>query len=76
MKKLKIGYFADGPWSHQALTRLLLDNTLQIAFVCARFDNPDPILKAKAAEKNNETTLYCDCKAVFSTQAVTTKFSS
>lgn len=32
--------------------------------------------KAKAAEKNNETTLYCDCKAVFSTQAVTTKFSS
>lgn len=32
--------------------------------------------KAKAAEKINETTLYCDCKAVFSTQAVTTKFSS
>ena len=50
MKKLKIGYFADGPWSHQALKRLLLDNTLQIAFVCARDDTPDPILKAKAAE--------------------------
>ena len=50
MKKLKIGYFADGPWAHQALKRLLLDNTLQIAFVCARDDTPDPILKVKAAE--------------------------
>jgi methionyl-tRNA formyltransferase len=50
MKKIKIGYFADGPWSHKALKRLLLDDTLQIAFVCARDDTPDPILKAKAAE--------------------------
>lgn len=32
--------------------------------------------KAKAAEKINQTTLHCDCKAALSTQAVTTKFSS
>jgi len=51
MKKLKIGYFADGPWSHEAMERLFLDDTLQIAFVCARDDAPDLILKAKAVEK-------------------------
>lgn len=50
MTKLKIGYFADGPWSHQALANLLSDETLQVAFVCARDDTPDPVLKAKAAE--------------------------
>ena len=52
MKKLKIGYFADGPWSHQALAKLLLDETLQVCFICARNDAPDPILKAKAAESD------------------------
>jgi methionyl-tRNA formyltransferase len=50
MKKLKIGYFADGPWSHQALEKLLSDETLQIGFVCARNDAPDPVLKTKADE--------------------------
>lgn len=50
MKKLKIGYFADGPWSHQALSKLISDETLQVAFVCARDDNPDAVLKSKAAE--------------------------
>jgi len=52
MKKLKIGYFADGPWSHQALAKLVSDETLQVAFVCARDDNPDPVLKDKAAENS------------------------
>jgi methionyl-tRNA formyltransferase len=51
MTKLKIGYFADGPWSHEALRRLLLDDTVQIMFICARSDAPDEILKAQA-EKN------------------------
>jgi methionyl-tRNA formyltransferase len=50
MKKLKIGYFADGPWSHKALQQLLLDQTLQIAFICARNDSPDPILRDRATE--------------------------
>jgi methionyl-tRNA formyltransferase len=50
MKKIRIGYFADGPWSHEALKRLLLDDTLQVVFVCARNDSPDPILKDKARE--------------------------
>tara|TARA_B110001450_G_scaffold256772_1_gene288614 strand:+ start:3038 stop:3928 length:891 start_codon:yes stop_codon:yes gene_type:complete len=52
MKKIKIGYFADGPWSHQALDKLLADNTVQVGFVCARNDRPDPVLKIKAEEKH------------------------
>jgi methionyl-tRNA formyltransferase len=48
MKKLKIGYFADGPWSHEALTRILSDETLEIKFICARSENPDEILKSLA----------------------------
>ncbi|MDB9754286.1 formyltransferase family protein [Amylibacter sp.] len=51
MRKIKIGYFADGPWSHQALDKILLDETLQVGFVCARNDSPDPNLKRRA-EKN------------------------
>jgi methionyl-tRNA formyltransferase len=45
---LKIGYFADGPWSHQALRKILQDGTLEVAFVCARFDNPDPYLREES----------------------------
>lgn len=50
MKQLKIGYFADGPWSHKALAKLLSDKSLQVSFICARNDTPDPILQAIAFE--------------------------
>jgi len=52
MNKLKIGYFADGPWSHKALAKLLSDETLQVGFICARNDAPDNTLRAKAAEND------------------------
>lgn len=52
MNKLKIGYFADGPWSHQALTKLLSDETLRVSFICARNDTVDTVLKAMAAENS------------------------
>ena len=52
MKKLKIGYFADGPWSHNALTELLSDDTLHVSFICARNDTPDSVLKSMAIENN------------------------
>lgn len=45
MKKLTIGYFGDGPWSHGSINKLLSDKTLEIAFLCARSDKPDKILK-------------------------------
>lgn len=48
---MKIGYFADGPWSHQALEKILTSTLFEISFICARFENPDPQLKARALEE-------------------------
>jgi len=48
VNKLTIGYFADGPWAHQAFEKLIADPTVCIAFVCARHDLPDPVLKLQA----------------------------
>ena len=50
MKKLYIGFFGDGPWSHKALDKLLNDDSLQVAFICARHPHPDPILKKKSTD--------------------------
>ena len=49
---LKIGYFADGPWSHETLDKFLDDPFLEIKFICARYENPDPVLKNKALLHN------------------------
>jgi len=43
-----IGYFGDGPWSHLSLTKILSRTDVKVAFVCARFDNPDLELKRLA----------------------------
>jgi len=48
MNKTTFGYFADGPWSHQALKKLLLDSSICIAFICPRYEHPDPVLKGLA----------------------------
>lgn len=50
LSNLKIGYFADGPWSHRALDLIASDAGLEVSFICARFSNPDQYLKKKAAE--------------------------
>lgn len=47
-----IGYFADGPWSHRALDKLFANGDVKIAFICARYDQPDQILKTLAEKKN------------------------
>ncbi len=41
---MRIGYFADGPWSHRALEKLL-DRGHEICFIVPRFDTRDPVLK-------------------------------
>ena len=48
MKTLSVGYFADGPWSHEALKKITSDETIEIKFICARDDIPDEILKSAA----------------------------
>lgn len=50
MSKTKIGYFADGKWSHGTFTKLVNDDSIQIVFVCLRNDNPDRILKKMAED--------------------------
>ena len=50
MKKLKIGYFADGPWGHNALLKLLEDETIEFGFIVPRNDTTDTFLKNKAKE--------------------------
>lgn len=45
MKKLKIGYFADGPWSHLAFEKMINSNLIEIAFITPRFDTTDTELK-------------------------------
>lgn len=52
-----IGYFADGPWSHRALDKLLDRENLTLAFICARFDKPDRQLEAVA--KKNKIPFLC-----------------
>lgn len=47
---MKIGYFADGPWSHDALEKIVDDGRFEIAFIVPRFDTQDPVLKEWAAK--------------------------
>lgn len=44
MKKIKIGYFADGPWSHQAFEKIVNDDRIEIAFIVPRHDSNDSTL--------------------------------
>lgn len=44
MKKFKIGYFADGPWSHLAFEKLISDDLIEICFIVPRSDTKDQTL--------------------------------
>ena len=45
MSKFKIGYFADGPWSHKAFELLIQDEEIEISFIVPRTDTQDDTLK-------------------------------
>src|SRR5690554_3379952 len=49
-RKLKIGYFADGPWSHLAFEKIIKDNSIEIQFIVPRSDTKDDTLKNYASE--------------------------
>ena len=36
IKKLKIGYFADGPWSHNAFEKIVNDERFDIKIYCTK----------------------------------------
>lgn len=42
---MKIGYFADGPWSHLALEKIVAEDCLEIGFIVPRYKYQDPILR-------------------------------
>lgn len=42
---MKIGYFADGPWSHETIRLISETEGLNISFIVPRFDTQDPVLK-------------------------------
>lgn len=48
--KLKIGYFADGIWSHEAFKKIILDKEISVEFICVRNDTNDQTL-LKFSEK-------------------------
>ena len=50
--KLSIGYFADGPWSHNAFQKIIKDKDITIKFICVRYDTNDQILKQFSEEYN------------------------
>lgn len=49
---MKIGYFGDGPWAHNALKKLFADSSIEISFVMPRYDYRDPVLIGLAKEHN------------------------
>jgi methionyl-tRNA formyltransferase len=52
MKRVKIGYFADGPWSHKAFDKIISDTRFQVQFICVRYDTNDQILVSIAKTHN------------------------
>ena len=57
MKKFRIGYFADGPWSHLAFEKLISDETVEFAFIVPRSDTQDDTL-LKYAKKHQIDYLF------------------
>lgn len=50
--KFKIGYFADGPWSHNAFKILVKDSRIVISFIVPRIDTTDLTLKRFSIDYN------------------------
>lgn len=41
---MRIGYFADGPWAHKAFEKIVMDDSIEIAFMTVRYDRKDEVL--------------------------------
>ena len=58
-RSISVGYFADGPWGQNAFALLNDDPSIDIRFVCVRYDTQDPMLVA-AAKANGITCLFLE----------------
>lgn len=52
MVKLRIGYFADVPWSHLAFERMIQNEQIKIDFIAPRTSSADNILKSYSIKYN------------------------
>ena len=52
MNKIKIGYFADGPWSHLAFEKIIQDPEIDVKFIVPRNDTKDETLKNYSLKYN------------------------
>ncbi len=52
MKKITIGYFADGPWSHRAFEKMINDDSIEVRFIVPRTDSIDDTLLKYAIKYN------------------------
>lgn len=49
---MKIGYFGDGKWAHEAFKKIMSDKDLEIVFVVLRYDKKDQVLQEMAEQEN------------------------
>lgn len=49
-RKLRIGYFADGPWSHLAFKKIIKNDAIEVCFIVPRCDTKDKTLSNFANE--------------------------
>ena len=56
--KLKIGYFADGQWSHKTFNKLIEDTDIEILFICVRNNSKDKTLKNYAKKYNIDFLMH------------------
>lgn len=55
---MRIGYFADGLWAHQAFERMIHDETIQIVFIVVRYETQDKVLTAYAEKYDIPLLIY------------------
>lgn len=60
---MKIGYFGDGPWAHNAFKKIISDKTMEISFVAVRWDNQDTVLIELAKENNIPVEIHKNINA-------------
>lgn len=57
---MRIGYFADGLWAHRALEKIIATEGLAVAFIVARHDKADPVLREFAQRLDVPYLLHPD----------------
>ena len=55
---MKIGFFGDGEWSHNALKQILLNKKYKVSFIVPRYHSPDKILESISKEKDIDFLIF------------------